>query len=100
MFWSVTVYDIDTRSQMRIYLGDRAASSEAIDAMFQALSKEACKALHTNGQAHEVVATRIIDLARSGFMDAKCGYDAATFVKMLRTAPASVAAKYVTACAR
>ncbi|MFG3595804.1 hypothetical protein [Bradyrhizobium sp. RDI18] len=27
MFWSVTVYDIDTRSQMRIYLGDRAASS-------------------------------------------------------------------------
>ena len=39
--------------------------------MSQALSKEACKALHTNGQAHEVVATRIIDLARSGVMDAK-----------------------------
>ena len=37
MFWSVTVYDIDTRSQMRTYLGDRA---EAIDATSQALSEE------------------------------------------------------------
>ena len=48
----------------------RRIEPEAIDAMSQALSKEACKALHTNGQVHEVVATRIIDLARGGVMDA------------------------------
>ena len=49
----------------------RRIEPEAIDAMSLALSEEACKARHTNGQAHEVVATRIIDLARSGVMDAK-----------------------------
>lgn len=58
---------------IRTYLGDHAAfEPEAIDAMSQALEK-VCKALHINGQIQdrEVVATRIIDLARSGVVDAK-----------------------------
>jgi hypothetical protein len=35
--------------------------------------QEACTALHINGQIHnrEVIATRIIDLARNGVTDAK-----------------------------
>jgi hypothetical protein len=54
MFWSVTVYDIHTRSQMRTYLNDRAASSLKLSTRCpQALSEEACE----------------------------CGYDAATSVK-------------------
>jgi hypothetical protein len=55
------------------YLEDQSAfHPEAIDTMSRAL-EEACKALHINGQAHdrEVIATRIIDLARSGVIDAK-----------------------------
>jgi hypothetical protein len=40
--------------------------------MSQAL-EEACKALHIDGEIHdrEVVATRIIDLARNGIIDPK-----------------------------
>jgi hypothetical protein len=35
--------------------------------------EETCKALHVNGQAkdREAIAARIIDLARSGILDAK-----------------------------
>ena len=45
---------------------------EAIEAMSNAL-EVTCKALHINGHIHdrEVVATRIIDLARNGVVDAK-----------------------------
>jgi hypothetical protein len=79
MFWSVTVYDIHTRSQMRIYLGDRAASS-----LKPSTRCPGAVGRSLQGSAHQrsgSVATRIIDLARSGFMDAKCGYDAAASVK-------------------
>ena len=58
---------------IRRYLEDSAAfEPEAIEAMSKAL-EEACKALHINGQIQdrEVVATRIIDLARNGVVDAK-----------------------------
>jgi hypothetical protein len=58
---------------IRRYLADHAAfEPEAITAMSNAL-EDACQALHINGQAHdrEVIATRIIDLARNGVIDAK-----------------------------
>jgi hypothetical protein len=58
---------------IRRYLEDSAAfDPEAIKAMSKAL-EEACQALQINGQMkdREVVATRIIDLARSGVVDAK-----------------------------
>ena len=58
---------------IRTYLGDHAAfEPEAIDAMSRAL-EEACKAFHINGQIQdrEVIARRIIDLARNGILDAR-----------------------------
>ena len=58
---------------IRRYLEDHAAfDPEAIDAMSKAL-EDACKALHINGEIkdREVVAARIIDLARNGVIDAK-----------------------------
>jgi hypothetical protein len=58
---------------IRPYLDDVAAfEPEAVDAMSRAL-EETCKALHVNGHAHDrqVVAARIIDLARTGILDAK-----------------------------
>ena len=58
---------------IRKYLNDHASfEPEAIDAMSQAL-EDACRALHVDGQIHdrEVIATRIIDLARTGVIDAK-----------------------------
>lgn len=57
---------------IRSYLQDNCAfEPEAIAAMSTAL-EEACKALHVNGQLHEreVIAARIIDLARDGVIDA------------------------------
>jgi hypothetical protein len=56
---------------IRAYLGHHAAfEPEAIDAMSKALEK-ACAALHINGeiQDREIVATRIIDLARNGIIN-------------------------------
>ena len=56
---------------IRRYLEDRAAFGPAdIDAMSKAL-EEACKALQIDGEIkeREVVATRIIDLARQGVLD-------------------------------
>ena len=49
-----------------------AFEPEAIESLSQAL-EEACKALHINGQIHdrEVIAARIIDLARNGEIDAE-----------------------------
>ena len=58
---------------IRRYLEDHAAfDPEAIDAMSKAL-EEACAALHIDGHIpdREVVATRIIDLARNGIIDPK-----------------------------
>jgi hypothetical protein len=58
---------------IRSYLQDHAAfEPEAISAMSLAL-EDACNALHIDGQIHdrETVATRIIDLARAGVIDAK-----------------------------
>jgi hypothetical protein len=58
---------------IRQYLEDRTVfEPEAIDAMSKAL-EEACDALHIDGHIpdRETVATRIIDLARSGTIDAK-----------------------------
>ena len=58
---------------IRRYLEDHASfEPEAIKTMSQAL-EEACTALHINGEIkdREVVATRIIDLARNGVIDAK-----------------------------
>ena len=55
------------------YLEDHAAfDPEAIAAMSKAL-EEACKALHIDGHItdREAVATRIIDLARNGVIDAE-----------------------------
>jgi hypothetical protein len=57
---------------IRSYLEDNCAfEPEAITAMSNAL-EEACKALHINGHLHdrEVIAARIIDLARSGVINA------------------------------
>ena len=56
---------------IRIFLDDHSAfQPDEIDAMSRALD-EACKALQINGQAQdrEIIATRIIDLARNGVMD-------------------------------
>jgi hypothetical protein len=58
---------------IRHYLNDHAAfEPQHIDAMSKAL-EETCKTLHVNGHAHdrEVIAARIIDLARNGVIDAK-----------------------------
>ena len=58
---------------IRSYLNDHSAFEPAeIDAMSRAL-EETCKALQINGQAkdREIIAARIIDLARSGILDAK-----------------------------
>lgn len=57
---------------IRHYLDDNTVfEPDAIKAMSAAL-EQACAALHVNGQVHdrEVIATRIIDLARSGVRDA------------------------------
>ena len=56
---------------IRSYLKDHAAfEPEAIDAMSKALEK-ACTALHIDGEIkdREVVAARIIDLARNGIIN-------------------------------
>jgi hypothetical protein len=58
---------------IRSYLDDHSAfQPDEIDAMSRAL-EETCKALHVNGQAkdREVIASRIIDLARNGILDAR-----------------------------
>ena len=58
---------------IRRYLEDNSAfDPDAITAMSEALER-ACAALHVNGHLHdrEVVAARIIDLARNGVPDAK-----------------------------
>ena len=58
---------------IRRYLEDNAAfNPDAIKAMSEALER-ACAALHVNGQLRdrEVIAARIIDLARNGNLDAK-----------------------------
>ena len=55
------------------YLEDSAAfGPEAIEAMSKAL-EETCQALQINGQVkdREFIATRIVDLARLGVVDAK-----------------------------
>jgi len=57
---------------IRRYLDDHSAfEPEAIDAMSRAL-EAACKALRIDGevQDRQVIATRIIDLARTGVIDA------------------------------
>jgi hypothetical protein len=58
---------------IRRYLADNSAfDPDAIKAMSEALERT-CAALHVNGQLRdrEVIATRIIDLARNGVMDAR-----------------------------
>jgi hypothetical protein len=58
---------------IRRYLEDHAAfDPDAISAMSKAL-EETCTALHIDGEIkdREVVAARIIDLARNGIIDAK-----------------------------
>jgi hypothetical protein len=52
--------------------GNAAFGPEAITAMSEALER-ACAALHVNGQLRdrELIAARIIDLARNGVLDAK-----------------------------
>jgi hypothetical protein len=58
---------------IRRYLeGNTAFGPEEIKAMSEALER-ACAALHVNGQLRdrELIATRIIDLARNGVLDAK-----------------------------
>ena len=58
---------------IRHYLEERTSfEPEAIEVMSQAL-ETACKVLHINGEIREreAVAARIIDLARSGVIDAK-----------------------------
>lgn len=58
---------------IRSYLDDHSAfQPDEIDAMSRAL-EETCKALHVNGRAkdREVIASRIIDLARNGILDAR-----------------------------
>ena len=58
---------------IRQFLPDQTVfEPDAIKAMSEAL-EQVCTALHINGQIHdrETVATRIIDLARSGVLDAK-----------------------------
>ena len=61
-----------TAMPIRHYLEDHSAfDPEAIIAMSKALD-DACKALHINGEIHdrEIIAARIIDLARNGVIDA------------------------------
>jgi hypothetical protein len=58
---------------IRKYLNDQSAfDPDAIVAMSAAL-EQTCSALHINGHIRdrEVIAARIIDLARSGVIDAK-----------------------------
>ena len=58
---------------IRRYLNDNTVfEPDAIAAMSEALER-ACAALHVNGQAHdrEVIAERIIALARQGIADTK-----------------------------
>jgi hypothetical protein len=58
---------------IRSYLDDHSAfDPDQIDAMSRAL-EETCRALHINGQiqVREIIAARIIDLARDGVLDAK-----------------------------
>jgi hypothetical protein len=58
---------------IRHYLDDNAIfDPDAIKAMSEALER-ACAALHVNGQAQdrEIIAERIIALARNGIIDAK-----------------------------
>ena len=58
---------------IRRYVRNSAAfEPDVIKAMSEALEKT-CEALHIDGQIHdrEVIATRIIDLARNGVIDAK-----------------------------
>ena len=56
---------------IRRYLKDQAAfEPEAIQAMSDALERT-CTARRVNGHAREVIATRIIDLARNGIIDTK-----------------------------
>lgn len=58
---------------IRCYLEDNAVfEQDAIKAMSEALER-VCAALHVDGQLHvrEVIAARIIDLARNGVIDAK-----------------------------
>jgi hypothetical protein len=58
---------------IRAHLGDHSAfEPEEIQAMSKAL-EEACTTLHIDGEIkdRETVATRIIDLARNGVIDAK-----------------------------
>ena len=58
---------------IRHYLDDNSVfEPDAIKAMSEAL-EQACTALRVNGHAYdrEVIATRIIDLARNGVIDAK-----------------------------
>jgi hypothetical protein len=58
---------------IRRHLDDNAAfDPDAIKAMSEAL-EQACAALRVNGQiqARQVIAARIIDLARNGILDAK-----------------------------
>ncbi len=54
------------------YINDIPFEPEAIKAMSKAL-EETCRALRIDGQIHdrEVIATRIIELARNGLIDAK-----------------------------
>ena len=58
---------------IRQYLDEQAVfGPQALKAMSDAL-EQACTALSINGDARqrEIIATRIIDLARSGIIDAK-----------------------------
>jgi hypothetical protein len=58
---------------MRKYLEDQSGfDPDAIQAMSDAL-EQACAALHVNGHLRdrEVIAARIIDLARNGVVDAR-----------------------------
>jgi hypothetical protein len=58
-------------------LGDTEQLAEMLTKRLHAIMskalEDACKALHINGQVHdrEVIATRIIDLARTGVIDTK-----------------------------
>ena len=55
---------------IRTYLEDQSAfSPEEIKAMSKALD-EACAALQVDGQDREIIAVRIIELARKGVIDA------------------------------
>jgi hypothetical protein len=58
---------------IKVYLKDFSAfAPEAIEAMSKAL-EQVCEALQIDGQIkeREIIATRIIDLARTGIVDAK-----------------------------